>query len=450
MHRANRLLLALLILRGQAFVCKNGGRQRFIQSSVGSSSNSFSPILKVHSGTQDEIVLAENSLSELTSSILDSDRADPGALSGNTLDKVFPLLLSWSKLETANAALTIERLLERLEREMETGNELVSLNNKHYTIAIDAWGKSGHVDGARRAEDILNKMEKMLKLNPAAAPTRATYNALMNAHAKNGDVDRISELLGFMEEMPSLQPITNDYNVLLSAHAKLGEARKAEVVVQRMVNLSQKQGHSSNCEPDLYSYNVLLDAWSRSNEPNRGKRAEAILEHLCSQSEFEWELDVRTYSAAICAIVRSGETNILERSEKILRQAQSNDIDSDVYLESILLDAYASSDTPGAARRAEELLTKLDKEGVANSVSFNTVIKAWKSSRDPEALVHAERIVARMQELKIVDTISYSTLIAAYANVGDRASAERAESILEDMNAMDLTPNIQSLNTGKR
>jgi pentatricopeptide repeat protein len=334
-----------------------------------------------------------------------------------------------------------------LEKELETGNELVSLSNKHYTIAIDAWGKSGHTDAARQAEKIL---EKMLKLNPSVAPTRVTYNALMNAHSRNGDVDRIAELLGFMEDMPSLQPITNDYNVLLSAHAKLGEAREAENVVQRMINRPQELGgRASKCEPDLYSYNMLLAAWSRSNEPNRGKRAEAILEHLCEHSEFEWEPDARTYSAAICAVVRSGEDNILERSERILAQAESNEIDSDIYLESVLLDAYASSKSPGSARRAEELLNKLDEEGIANAVSFNTVIKAWKSSNDPDGPVRAERIVERMKELGIVDTISYSTLIAAYANTGKRDSAERADAILEDMHAMDLTPNIRTLNAGK-
>jgi pentatricopeptide repeat protein len=448
MRRTNGLVIIFFLLRGQAFVLKNTGRKGGSKTSA-SSLNSVSPFEKVCNDAHDEIVIEGNSISELTSFILDSEGVEVGSLSGNALDKVFPLLLTWGKMETTEAAITVERLLERLEREMETGNKLVSLNNKHYTIAIDAWGKSGHTDAARRAENILEKMEKMLKLNPSVAPTRATYNALMNAHSRNGDVDRIAELLGFMEDMPSLQPITSDYNVLLSAHAKLGEAREAENVVQKMINRSQEPGRAGNCEPDLYSYNMLLDAWSKSNEPNRGKRAEAILAHLCEHSEFEGEPDARTYSAAICAVVHSGEENILERSERILAQAESNDIDSDVYLESLLLDAYASSKSPGSARRAEELLNKLDEKGIANAVSFNTVIKAWKSSNDPDGPVRAKRIVERMKELGIVDTISYSTLIATYANTGNRDSAERAEAILEDMHAMDLTPNIRTLNARK-
>eukprot|EP00980_Cylindrotheca_fusiformis_P027747 scaffold22549_cov98-Cylindrotheca_fusiformis.AAC.3 len=439
MRPGSRFLFA--IATAQAFVLENRGRKTIAPITI---LNSLSPCENVCIDAEKAETLEDDTLSELTSSILDSKIGEVGTLSENALDRVFPLILTWSTAETADAAEAIESLLERLEREMENGNELVSLTNKHYTIAIDAWGKSGHQDAARRAENILEKMEKISKLNPAVAPTRVTYNALMNAHSKNGNVDRISELLGVMEDMPALSPITNDYNILLSAHAKLGEARKAELVVQRMV--SRSQGSDQSCEPDLYSYNMLLDAWSRSKEPNRGKRAEAILDHLCRHSEFEWDIDVRTYSAAICAVVRSDEKNILERSERILAQAKSNGIDSDVYLESILLDAYASSDSPDAARRAEELLNKLDEEGVANTVTFNTVIKAWKNSNDPSAPFHAEKIVSRMKQLGIVDTISYSTLIAVHANTGDRESAERAEKIIDEMHAMDLAPDIQALN----
>ena len=383
---------------------------------------------------------------ELTAFLLYRNDEKYGSLSEETIDQFFPLLLHWGKME--NGAITIEKLLERLEKEVEAGNQIVSLNNKYYTVAVDAWGKSGGSDSVKNAERIFQRMEEMGRSDPSLAPTRVTYNALMNAHAKHGDTDRIVELLETMEGTPSLQPITNDYNVLLWAFAKLGEARQAENVLKRMIDRCKEDGKDCECQPDLYSYNMLLDAWSKSEEKGRGKRAEAILQGL-TESDFDWEPDARTYSAAICAIVRSGESDVLERAESLLAKAESQEIDSDVYLQTVLLDAYASDDSPDSARKAEALLEKLENEGVANAVSYNTVIKAWKSSNDPDGLHRAEKIVERMKIHGLVDTISYSTLIAAYANKGDRLSAERAEELLYDMHNVGLIPNVQTLNAGK-
>jgi len=130
----------------------------------------------------------------------------------------------------------------------------------------------------------------------------------------------------------------------------------------------------------------------------------------------------------------------------MLAQAESRGIVEDNYLHSALLDAYASSTSPGAAERAERLLDKLEKEGTASAVSYNTVIKAWKSSEAEDGPARAEAIVRRMEDRKLVDAFSYCTLIAAYANKGDRASAERAEEILDDMEKVGATPNCYTLN----
>ena len=443
MRRASNLAILFLFLKSQAFVFQNSGKQNFERTS-----RFFSTTIAPEKVFTDEFILNDepDSILELTAFLLYRNDEKYGSLSEETIDQFFPLLLHWGKME--NGAITIEKLLERLEKEVEAGNQIVSLNNKYYTVAVDAWGKSGGSDSVKNAERIFQRMEEMGRSDPSLAPTRVTYNALMNAHAKHGDTDRIVELLETMEGTPSLQPITNDYNVLLWAFAKLGEARQAENVLKRMIDRYKEDGKDCECQPDLYSYNMLLDAWSKSEEKGRGKRAEAILQGL-TESDFDWEPDARTYSAAICAIVRSGESDVLERAESLLAKAESQEIDSDVYLQTVLLDAYASDDSPDSARKAEALLEKLENEGVANAVSYNTVIKAWKSSNDPDGLHRAEKIVERMKIHGLVDTISYSTLIAAYANKGDRLSAERAEELLYDMHNVGLIPNVQTLNAGK-
>jgi pentatricopeptide repeat protein len=348
-----------------------------------------------------------------TDVILDSENNPPGSLTEEVVGSVFPLLWAWGRTETEEGAQMVERLLDRLEQEVSEGNQKLELNNKHYTVAVDAWGKSGHKDSAIRAEKILQKMIEMGKTNQWLAPTRVTYNSVMNAYSKQGNADRVTHILEQMEKSPTLQPNTNDYNVLLSCFAKLGKAREAEEVLKRMVDRCKLKGDRCECAPDLYSYNILLDGWAKSNERGRGKRAEAILKAVIKQSEsgdLKFQPDARTYSAAICAIVRSNEKDAIARSEEILAQAESKGIEPDEYLHTAILLSYASSDAPGSAEKAEKLLDRLEVEGVSNRVAYNTVLKAWKESTAADAASRAEAILHRMEARNLADTISYTTV----------------------------------------
>lgn len=373
---------------------------------------------------------------------------ESSALRSSTIDQVFPLMLALCRSESSDAAIIVDKLLNRLELEKEAGNENVVLTNKHYTIAIDAWGKAGHDDAPERAETLMERLKRHSESNPELEPTRVTYNALMNAHARFDDHERILALLEEMENLQDIYPTAIDYNVLLAVYARLGRPREAEQIVQRMIDRSKHLSVGDQSYPDLYSYNMLLDAWSRSNEPKRGKRAEDILNYLCDHSECNFLPDKNTYMATVSAVIHSGEENVIQRVEWLLNKAKSAKIDADVFLESQMLDAYALSSSPGSAHKAEKHLNKLQEKGIANAVSFNTVLKAWKASNDPDCQERAECLLKEMKRLGFANTISYSTLISAHAKKGDVDSAERADALLSEMSAMGLAPNVWTLNAG--
>ena len=304
----------------------------------------------------------------------------PGSLTKEVVDIVFPLLWSWGKTESVEGASMVERLLNRLEEEVVAGNDGLWLNHKHYTLAVDAWGKSGHENSSENAERLLRKMEQHAG---DISPSRVTYNAVICANAKQGNMDRAASILAEMEASLDVQPITNDYNALLAGYARLGKAREAEEVLKRMVDRCNLMGDTCQCVPDIYSYNILLDAWSKSNLPGRGSRAESILEALHVQSdnnEIPFRPDARTYGAVMCAIVRSNEEDSVERAQQLLDQAEVSGVEQDEYLHTALLDAYASCSKPGSAEKAEELLDSLEAEGLANHVAYNTV--SFKKRRD--------------------------------------------------------------------
>ena len=450
MNRVNRLAFLLFLLRAQPFhalVSKSFGTSN-LPTNLQLNSLPTTAESIYNEEYENSIIDDPHTLSHLTGLILEQ----PCSLDQDILKNVYPVLLSWGKKENAEGATTVERILEKLEKDIGEGEDHLKLTHYHYTIAVDAWGKSGREDSAKNAERIFKKMEAKAESNPSMSPSRVTYNALMNAHSKRGDAKRIAELLTIMENSPRIEPTTKDYNVLLSAFAKLGEARQSEDMMKRMVDRCREQDDECECLPDLYSYNMLLDAWAKSHDSGRGERAEDILktlEHKYEIGEFQWKPDVRSYASAICAVARSDETNGVTRAENILAHAKKLGIVPDVFLYSALLDAYASSTSAEKAAKAEEILDKLEEEGIANTVAYNMVIKAWKSTEDGEAPHRAEAIVRRMQRRGLADDFSYCTLVALYANKGDRESAERAEEILRDMHEAGKTPNTHTLNSGK-
>ena len=328
---------------------------------------------------------------ESTNKILDNP---PGSLTKEVIDIVFPLLWSWGKTESVEGASMVERLLERLEAEVVAGNDELWLNHKHYTVAVDAWGKSGHENSCDHAERLLRKMEKH---SGEISPSRVTYNAVICAYAKQGNMDRAASILEEMENSETVHPITNDYNALLGGYARLGRAKEAEEVLRRMVDRCNLMGDACQCVPDIYSYNILLDAWSKSNLPGRASRAESILDALllkADNNEIAFQPDSRTYCAVMCAIVRSNEPNSVQRAKHVLEQAAGRGVELDEYLHTALLDAYASCTEPGSAEEAEKLLHTLEADGVANNVAYNTVSFNMYCKRDwslfPLSWTHVE------------------------------------------------------------
>lgn len=301
-------------------------------------------------------------------------------------------------------------------------------------------------------------MEKLAISNPKLSPNRVTFNVVMSAYVKQGDLPRAWDLLERMRVTPGVQPQTNDYNMLLVAYAQLGQPRKVEDIMKRMVDQCRDDDSNASA-PDLVSYNMLLDAWAKSGEVGAGERAQEILTMLqqrCLAGESSFQPDVRTFSHVANAVIRSGgASQNVAAAQNILEQAEAMGITPDVYLHSTLLDAYASSLEPGAAVKAEERLNAMEQQGMANSVAYNTVIKAWKQSPDEGAAKRAEALLRRMEDLKMADTISYTTVIAAYGIKGDKSSAIRAEELYERMaksyeqGNIHAKPNTQTLNACK-
>lgn len=393
---------------------------------------------------QDHGALSLPNLTEYTDILLDLDNYPVGSLPKHVMRASYDILFHWGQRHTVEAAQKVVQLLKRLEQE----NQEI-LNNRHYTIAVDAWAQSGH---AKRAEEMLWHMEDLGKKNSAVDPTRSAYGVVANAYAAQGKPKEADSILRRMEKSPYLTPSCYNYDFVLGAYTKKGQARQAEDLLKRMMDLCEQTGSSSHIH--LTSYHMVLDALAESKESGSAQRARGILEALITladKGEIDWQPDQRTYSKVITAFVRNAGADDADQAQSLFDEALSRGVEPDCSLYLALMHAYASL---GDVVKTEGILKQMEEENKANSVAYNIVMNAWKSSGSPEAMERAEQIFQRQLALGKANTVAFSTLMAVCASEADAAAAQKAENLLRQMEDLhlqgneDVKPNVQTYNTG--
>jgi pentatricopeptide repeat protein len=387
---------------------------------------------------------------EYTSILLNEKDHPIGSLPQNVVASALKVLYEWRKMESVKAAEMVEQLIDRLKKE---GKQI--LDHRHYTVAVNAWANSGHENAARKAEMILERMENMATTtDPSVAPSRKTYGIVLHAYIQQNKPHLAEVLLQKMEDTPNMLPSYSDYNELLSAFARNGDARKAEGVLKRLVDLCKEIG-STDYAPDMYMYQRVLAAWASANDPIAGQRSYQILQALIALSdkgELSFQPDERAYSSVISAVVRSSDADRLDQAEGIFHQAIAKGIIPNSYMYVAMMQAYANI---GAVEKTEEILRRMEGEGIANTVAYNSVLKAWKGSSAPDAAERAEAIMDQMISSGLANRISFTTVMAAYGNRADLNSAVKADSLLQRMQDLykqgneQAKPNLKSYNTSK-
>jgi pentatricopeptide repeat protein len=335
-------------------------------------------------------------------------------------------VLNYHYKETVEGAEMIQKILTRLEERCDSSSKgsggsdnydniydkqfAYRLHCGHYTIALNAWSKSGHPASAQRATEMVHRMkERNIELNAV------TYNSWMNAYVIQNNISKVEEILQIMEEHIIDEMRVKDYNVLILANARQGRAMEAEQIVKRMVDM-YSEGQSTIL-PDLISYSMLLDAWSKSDEVGRGERAETILDSI-EERQISFDTSAyenpestisATYVAAMRAVIRSGEDNIVERVEKIRQRAAKRGVVPDSYVYATLLDAYATTHPSDASVRVEEILALMEDnidtvDSVGQTVVYNTALKLLRESPGQDAITKAEEVSAsQLSMMMIID-----------------------------------------------
>lgn len=231
----------------------------------------------------------------------------PGDLTNeNVIKQMMAAVPRWSKRKSIEAAQRSEELLERLIKEAIAGNPhmrtkattTISEENSSgptamltvslFNAAMDAYGKIGNPAGVQR---ILRRMEGLRTSGVAdftdLQPDEFSMSTLATAWAKSHSEEAAQKAEAIIQYMDikGMIPNTITYNAVLHAIAVGNEcdrALKAEDMVKRMK--LRYEENNEDCQPDVYTYQSLIQAWSRTQMPGSPQRAELILRYMDNEA----------------------------------------------------------------------------------------------------------------------------------------------------------------------
>jgi len=206
---------------------------------------------------------------------------------------------------------------------METQAQQFKPNARSYNAVIRTWGNSGVEIGALKAEQCLERMFRLWQEGVIEeGPNVYNYNAVMSAWAncgEEGNAERAEALLMRMERR-DVKRNTISFNACIDAYAKNGNGEKAEMLLNRMEELYETK-ENLGCRPNKRSYNSVMNAYAKSLEKNAPTKAEMILrkmENMYEENEFEGDIkpDFVSFATVINAWARSFEYG---KAEKVLQ-----------------------------------------------------------------------------------------------------------------------------------
>ena len=234
---------------------------------------------------------------------------------------------AWARCEnkdkTGGAAKRAQDILDQMERLYREGKD-VKPSYITFTSCIAAWARSErNADAAENANELL---ERLLHLYDETGdedfhPTSATFNAVISAFANSNLEDSEKRAEGVFSLMDAYcEADTYSYNCLINAHAKKGHFMTARNLLEDM-EIACSKGDTSAC-PDLVTYNTVIYALSKSSRLGNAEEAEKLLEKmkkLYSEGKANLKPTPTTYTAVMTAWGRSKHPKQAEYANRMLK-----------------------------------------------------------------------------------------------------------------------------------
>jgi pentatricopeptide repeat protein len=271
----------------------------------------------------------------------------------------------------------------------------VKPNVRSYSTVMDALARTGKVESAEQAEDLLQELHDVYynTNDLAMQPNLITYNTVLTAWAKaaaaaantgsnntgNGNTGSVpnaaAHCLRILEYMP-MTPDTISYNTVLHAVARSGWSDTGERAEGLLRSMSE-QGVAVNAR----SYTTCMDAWSQSGCPDRAHALLVEMEELYEQTRDPQLLpNCISYSTVIHAYANSKERDKAMHAHAIFQGMLAKGIKPNSVTYNNVLNCFATSKHHQPELQLIDMVEKLYYQVVAEDLpdhyTFGTVLKA--------------------------------------------------------------------------
>ena len=164
-------------------------------------------------------------------------------------------------------------------------------------------------------------------------------------NAYNDGATRAHTMLKKMEQDETIQPDIISYNSVLNAFSKAKDPISAQLLLERMENMYSEGYH---VKPDTYSYNTVISAWAFSGRDRGAEIAETIFDRMETS---EIRLDTTTFNTLLSAWGRQKDperaTDILHHMFAVKKSGQF-DVRPTSQSFAIVINAWAKTKYPPA------------------------------------------------------------------------------------------------------
>lgn len=324
-------------------------------------------------------------------------------------------------------------------------------DSKTFNLLLNTAPMFPYRDGLAFADSLLCKLVEVSRdddNNELPLMDTVSVATVMQAWVNYKQPDKAEEWLNRLESwkhdeyqnrLGKLLPNKIVYTIVLSGWAKVGNAQRAIETLERQLSSFLQGNH--DCRPDTTTFNCVLDALAKSNDPSGWavRQAKVVLERM---KEFCIP-DAHTWTTLIACYAKHKPSE----AEKLLRQLEEKEEALHIAVYNAMLHSYSRR---GDVKAATKLLEKLEASNDVspNIVTYNTVLSAYSRRKTADAALEADAFFRRILGQKdITPTVAtYGAMMQCWSRSNDIDAADRAEAILRGMNENGPAPNTACYN----
>merc|ERR1719214_121002 len=289
-----------------------------------------------------------------------------------------------------------------------------------------------------------------------------SYNTLLKAHLKQGQIVKARKLLGEMAEN-NIQANQVTYNEMLNALVTVKDRKEMWALVREM--------NAMGMRPNSVTCSIILKSLTSHSAPDDVRQAMALIDNMHE------DMDEVLFASVVEACVRVGQLDLLssklqqyasfgglagltaptygsmikaygrardiERVRELWGEMRAHHVTPTSITLGCMVDALVRNSLPDEAfDLVRGIRDESEYADILNTVIYSTLLKGFAQSRQPGRV---QDVFEEMKQMGIAcNTVSYNTMLDANAMTG---KMDRADELFREMQASGVSPDVITYST---